>query len=143
MPRYLDDPMGYARGFVDAYNSGSPNILPFYAREIDWREWPSGRRGDRATYEAALHSIEEILCETYITGITDFRVSQGLGALETTFQARVMAKPEDAPLLRALQVWIWQFDDDGMVTAQSDYFLPLNSDKPGLTHLSLGIGAGP
>lgn len=130
MPRYLEDPDAYAREFVDAYNSGSENIVPFYADALDWKEWPSGRKGDRAAYVAALAGTKDILAETEITGVTDFRVGEGLGALETTFQARLLSKPEGEDRLQALQVWIWQFDDSGLITAQSDYFLPLGAPGP-------------
>lgn len=122
----IKDPDAYAKEFVEAYNQGHENVHGFYSDQLDWLELPTGRKGGKKEYVEALYGVRDVLTDLKLTQVIRFASGGNLGVLETQFAATTLGD-EPAPL-NALLVWVWTFDEDGLITSQHDYFLPLTEE---------------
>jgi SnoaL-like domain len=122
----------FAEEFVRAYNNEPGNdVTRFYAQELEWLEMPSGRHGRRAELFAAFAGVREFCTDLEITEIVQASGSGNVGVLECRWCAtRVPDAPGGAPIpIDMFLIWIWTFDEQGLITRQHDYSI-LIADEP-------------
>jgi hypothetical protein len=118
---------GWVERFVTAYNQPESDVKEFFAEEVLWIEMPGGRSGGRQDLFDAFDGVREVLTDLTITEVLRTYAAGPIGILENVWTARRVDGSGNA---KSFQSWVWQFDEDGLITMQRDYFMPITDETP-------------
>jgi ketosteroid isomerase-like protein len=116
----------FAREFIRVYNEPESDVRRFYSEDLVWHELPGGRSGGQQDLFAALAGVRDVLTDLKITDMIRTYSKGSIGILEDNWRATIRA---DGSETKAMQGWLWEFDENSMIVRQHDYFMPI-TDGP-------------
>jgi ketosteroid isomerase-like protein len=118
----------FAAEFVRVYNEPESDVTRFYSPELVWIELPGGRKGGQQDLFDALAQVREVLTDLQITDVIRTYGKGPIGILEDNWRGTTIA---DGTVVNAIQSWVWEFDGDGQIVRQHDYFMPVTGEPLG------------
>jgi ketosteroid isomerase-like protein len=116
----------FAQEYIRVYNRPESDVRGFYAEDLVWHELPGGRSGGQQDLFAALGGVRDVLTDLKITDVIRTYSKGSVGVLDCNWRATIRG---DGSETKAVLTLVWEFDEDGMIVRQHDYFMPITDEK--------------